>query len=503
MRWTIGQRLGAAFVLPLLILIVVGGTSYRALGALLETNGWVRHTYQVLDAIAGLESGVSETEAWQRAYLVTGNEDFLTRCTVAASRPDKALDQVRELTADNPTQQRRIEPLRTLIAKQLDNTRKRLDLRRAKSLEAVEATLPLSGSIQLGDQIREASGEMREEETRLLKLRTEESEAQARTTRGVILWGSLLGSVLMLISGVVIARGITAPIESGIQDLASSASEILGAMTQQASGTQEAGAAIQETSTTVQEVKQTAQLASEKAQVVAELVRRTAHASQEGRRATEENLTGMRESKVRMEGIARRVLELSEQGQRIGEIIATANDLAEQSKLLAVNAAIEAAKAGEAGLGFGVVASEVKALAEQSKQATAQVRQILGEVQRATQAAVLATEQGVKAADAGEVIARRAGETIEVLSESLSEAAQSAQQIQVTAQEQLAGVDQVAAAMENIKQVSIQNIAATRQVERAARDLNTLAQRFRTLVRGNATGPGRTAHAAIPDTAAE
>ena len=125
---------------------------------------------------------------------------------------------------------------------------------------------------------------------------------------------------------------------------------------------------------------------------------------------------------------------------------------------------------------------EVKALAEQSKQATAQVRGILNEIQRATQAAVMAAEQGVKASEAGVGVATRAGEAIGLLSESLTESAQAAQQILVSAQQQVAGVDQVAVAMQNIQQASTQNMASTRQVERAAQDLNELAGRLKALV---------------------
>ena len=125
---------------------------------------------------------------------------------------------------------------------------------------------------------------------------------------------------------------------------------------------------------------------------------------------------------------------------------------------------------------------EVKALAEQSKQATAQVRGILNEIQRATQAAVMAAEQGVKASEAGVGVATRAGEAIGLLSESLTESAQAAQQIMVSTQQQVAGVDQVAVAMQNIQRASTQNMASTRQVERAAQDLNELAGRLKALV---------------------
>src|SRR5690606_7732014 len=126
----------------------------------------------------------------------------------------------------------------------------------------------------------------------------------------------------------------------------------------------------------------------------------------------------------------------SEQGQAIGEIIAAVNDLAEQSNLLAVNAAIEAAKAGEHGRGFAVVAQEVRSLAEQSKQATAQVRTILQDIQKATTAAVLATEQGSKAVEDGVRQTTEAGEAIAALAEMIDEAAQAATQIAASSQQQ-------------------------------------------------------------------
>jgi methyl-accepting chemotaxis protein len=190
----------------------------------------------------------------------------------------------------------------------------------------------------------------------------------------------------------------------------------------------------------------------------------------------------MKRIQTQMESIAESVVKLSEQSQAIGEIIATVNDLADQSNLLAVNAAIEAAKAGEHGRGFAVVAQEVKNLAEQSKQATTQVRGILGDIQKATTAAVLATEQGDKAVEAGVKQSTEAGEAIRLLADGITESARTATQIAASSQQQLVGTDQVAMAMENIKEASLQNIAGTKQVEAAAQNLHELGQRLKRLV---------------------
>jgi methyl-accepting chemotaxis protein len=177
-----------------------------------------------------------------------------------------------------------------------------------------------------------------------------------------------------------------------------------------------------------------------------------------------------------MEVIAGNIERLSEQSQAIREIIASVNDLAEQSNLLAVNAAIEAAKAGEQGKGFAVVAREIKSLAEQSRQATGRVRGILSDVQKATSAAVLATEQGSLAVAGGVKQSRETGESIRLLADSINEAAQAAIQIGVSSQQQMAGMDQVVQAMEHIRQASTQNVAGTHQAEVAARQLHQLGQ---------------------------
>jgi methyl-accepting chemotaxis protein len=277
-------------------------------------------------------------------------------------------------------------------------------------------------------------------------------------------------------------RRTTREINEGVGVLASSSSEILAATTQVASGAAETATAVSETTATVEEVKQTAQVSSQKAKYVSESAQKVAQVSHAGRKSVESTIQGMQRIQEQMESIAESIVRLSEQSQAIGEIIATVNDLAEQSNLLAVNAAIEAARAGEQGKGFAVVAQEVKSLAEQSRQATAQVRSILTDIQKATGAAVLATEQGGKAVEAGVKQSAEAGESIRLLAEGIAEAAQAATQIAASSQQQMVGMDQVALAMDNIKQASVQNVSGTKQAEVAARQLHELGQRLSAMI---------------------
>jgi methyl-accepting chemotaxis protein len=190
----------------------------------------------------------------------------------------------------------------------------------------------------------------------------------------------------------------------------------------------------------------------------------------------------MKQIREQMESIAESIVRLSEQSQAIGEIMLTVNDLAEQSNLLAVNASIEAAKAGEQGKGFAVVAQEVRNLADQSKQATTQVRSILSEIQKATNATVMVTEQGSKAVETGVRLSGLAGESVQKLTEGIAEAAQAATQIAASSQQQMAGMNQVALAIESIKTASTQNVASTRQTETAAKNIEELGRRLKGLV---------------------
>ena len=274
----------------------------------------------------------------------------------------------------------------------------------------------------------------------------------------------------------------TREILQSVDVLGSSAAKILEFTNSATASATETATAVSQTTTTVEEVRQTAQASSDKARSVAESAQRAAETSETGRKSTEDTAEGMQRIRQQMKSIAESMIQLNEQGQAIGQIIATVDDLAQQSKILSVNAAIEAAKAGEQGKGFAVVAQEIKSLAEQSRQATTRVRTILNDIQKAVGVAALATEQGTNAVEAGVGQSALAGESIDILARNVAEAAQATTLIATSSRQQVAGMSQVAAAMQSVKQASAQNVASAQQLKDAAQNLDELGRKLKGLV---------------------
>ena len=271
---------------------------------------------------------------------------------------------------------------------------------------------------------------------------------------------------------------ITQQIRENAAGVSAAAAEILATTTQQNASTMEQDAAVTQTAATVEEIRATVSQSSERAQAVALTARQSLDVSHNGQEAVDNTVKGMVSIRQRVESIAENILALSERTQQIGEIIASVNEIAGQSKLLALNASIEAARAGEEGKGFAVVAMEVRQLAEQSRDATARVRDILNEIQQATNTAVMVTEEGSKGAEVGMSLVERAGEAITQLTGIIEESSQAAAQIAASAAQQNNGMVQLAAAMNAIKQATTQTAASTRQAEQSARDLNDMARRM-------------------------
>jgi len=492
MQWTVGRRILAGFAIGLSLVVVIAAVGVVALrGASNAYRAALDVERRTLVPALEAESDFRRANLDYLRYLLGPGEEHarsrdstlaITRGLVAALRDSAATSESRAIWADVLTALAEWDrgARASMAVAAAGRQAEALRLRDSRSTPLIEA---IRVAFQRGiDRAKEAT------EAAVLASARAASRMQA-----VLLLGGLVALLVGGVSAALLNRAVSRPLQETTGVLATSAAEILAATTQQAAGASESSAAVAETVATVDEVAQTAEQAAQRAKAMSEAAQRAAEIGKAGRKAVEESTVAMTAVKEQVESIAESILALAEQAQAIGEIIATVNDIAEQTNLLALNAAVEAARAGEQGRGFAVVAGEVKSLAEQSKKATVQVRQILGEIQRATSAAVMTTEQGTKQVTATAKQVAEAGQTIQVLGEAVGQSAQAAAQIVASAGQQALGMTQIRQAMANIHEAVQQNLASTKQAERAAHDLNALGTSLLELVGGNRREPARAA----------
>ena len=273
-------------------------------------------------------------------------------------------------------------------------------------------------------------------------------------------------------------REIAGQSRDATENLNVSVAEIRAQAQQQAAGVEQQLAAVQETAATVDQIAHSGAQISRRAQEVIASAQATTLASASGLHAVQETGRAMEQIQVQGEAVAANIVALSEKTQAIGEIVTSVNDISERSHLLALNAAIEAASAGEHGRSFAVVATEMKVLADQAKEATAQVRSILGDIQRGINTSVMLTEEAVKRGAAGRERTETAEATIDEMAAGIQDAVETFQQIVASTNQQQLGIEQVMAALQNIRQASQQTASGTRQLDGAALGLGELSRRL-------------------------
>ena len=533
---TITKKITLGFALPIAVLLAVGGLFRSVTTRLEDTASWVDHSNQITDLVQQTLTRMVDAETGARAFFLVGKEEFLEPYLGAQADVTRLVDEAGRLSVDNPEQHGRLERLRTTLVQRLNIVATAIDARRKAPFDDATAVATLAAGKVAMDAVRTDLGTIRETELGLLAKRRAAASDSAENAQLALVVALAIGILLSMLSSYLIARSVIGPlavvregvdrigggdleyrIVIGNRDelgqlaaafnamagnrskaeaeivkrsderarvlervgeiasrLAASAGELQATTASQASGAQQQSAAVAETTTIVEEVVQTSAQAAERAHTVAEVARQAVEAGEAGHESLDSATATMTRARDQANRVAESILSLAEQAQSIEEIIASVDDLSEQSNMLALNAAIEAARAGEQGRGFAVVANEMKALAEGSKAATVQVRRILGTIQKQSNQAVMMTEASTRGLGEAAVAATAVGSTMRTLNEAIATAAQSVGQIAASARQQSGGLQQINQAMRDVSAVATQNLATTRQVGEAARDLSEL-----------------------------
>ncbi|MCE9671003.1 methyl-accepting chemotaxis protein [Myxococcus stipitatus] len=540
----IGNRIAVGFGLSLLVLLVLAAVAFQGARQLTTTTEGLLKAHENFRLVREVRSLIIDAETGQRGFLLAGEETYLEPYQQAISTLQQDLSQLRQAVAPTPDQRNRLVKLEPLINARLGLLEEGIRARREKGLEAALPVIRNNRGKELMDQIRDLVNEMLADEQENWAEHSEAAQKTAQQILWALAICTVLGLLIVGVGSYLITRSITVPLRKlmvgaeqlgtgkldhridikgrdetaelarsfntmaerrqqseaqiaqqaeqrehtlrtvaeFVNQLASASSEILASTTEQVAGAQEQGSAVTETVSTIEEITKTSEEAAGRARHVSDSARHAEEVGRSGRRTVEEAVSSMGTVREQVESIASRILALAEQAQAIGDIITTVNDISEQTHMLALNASIEASRAGENGRGFAVVASEVKALADQSKKATGQLRQILGQIQKATHGAVMTTEEGTKSVAAATRIVSEAGATIQTLSDLLAQASLTAAQIAASANQQATGIAQIRQAMHDVNQATQQGLLSSRQTERAMQDINGMGQKLKNLL---------------------
>jgi methyl-accepting chemotaxis protein len=325
-------------------------------------------------------------------------------------------------------------------------------------------------------------------EEKLLNDGRNASTAAASSATRLVLGICGLVVVLAVSMAGFFAKLLSRQIGSAVQDVSSSSAELQTTATQQATGAREQSTAMSEITTTINELLATSRQIAESAQRVASISYETASAAAAGDKTVQRAHESVAGIKKQVDLIVNHMLDLGRKSQQIGSIVDIINELAEQTNILAINATIEAAGAGDNGRRFAVVADEIRKLADRVGGSTKDIRSLIEEIRTAVNATIMATEGGTKAVDAGTQAFSEVTNSLNQITAMLGTTSEAAREIELSTKQQTTAVEQVNGAVTNVAQVSKEAEASTAQALQTASQLATLSRDLSRLIQSQANG---------------
>jgi methyl-accepting chemotaxis protein len=481
-RWSVARQLGLSWALALLVMGAFIGLAINSTRDFVAAARLTNHTHEVLGVLDGIVSSAQDVEVGYRGFLLTGEESYLEPFANAQARLTGDLKHLGRLVSDNPDQQQRAKVLGAAIIERMNNLAMGVNVRRAQGSDVTRNAILASQGREMLTAVRTAAADMRKEEGRLLELRTQRLEGNADELRSVFLGGGAVAFLLFVSIAVGMSRGLVRSIGAAVTQVQSSSAALQSAASQQVTGAREQSSATTEISTTVKELLSTSRQIASSAQQVARVADETAGAAHSG------NDT-VRRAQEAMDGVSRQVdavvshmLELGKRSQEIGGILDIINELAEQTNILAINATIESAGAGEHGRRFAVVAEEIRKLADRVGGATKDIRTLIDEIRAASNTTIMATEDGSKAVQSSAKQFSEVAGSFRRIAELVRSNLDVAREIEMSTQQQTTAVEQVNTAIQEVAETARQSEASSGQTLQTATRLIQLSQQLNAII---------------------
>ncbi len=482
-NWTFGRRLAAGLAAVVAVALIIGVVSVLALRHVVAAKDEViRVNSHLLLDTQRLKTNTESKSAAGRGYLLTGNDAFLTSLGSARGEFDAIAAQLRG-SLETDRERQLLESVVRAERAHRESLSRVIEQRRG-GISAVEASRAFENTVvPLRNALDAEIGAMLDHEERVLEEARRHSSERARSATWIVVIFSATAIAMAALIGYLLTRNIAAHIGSTVSEVQSSSAQLQTAANEQATGAREHATAMNEISTTISELLATSRQIAESAQRVADVAERTAGTARVGEdkvARTYESLEGIRRQ---IDVVVQHMLDLGRKSQQIGAVLDIVSELAEQTNILAINATIEAAGAGETGKRFGVVADEIRKLADRVGGSTKEIRALIDDVRGAVNTTVMATESGSKAVDAGTRQFADVASTFKEIADLVTTTTEAAREIELSTKQQTTAVEQVNLAIGNMTQVtretettSIQTLQTAAQLAQLSHGLLRLVQ---------------------------
>ena len=275
---------------------------------------------------------------------------------------------------------------------------------------------------------------------------------------------------------------IIVQVREAILKISTACNQILASSEEQASGASEQAASVGETTASIEELSTTAGQIAENSDIQSGMAESTQQNAEESATAMDEAAALMETIRHHTEKSAEQIMSLGEKSQQIGKVLAIINEVAAETKMLSLNAAIEASKAGEAGKGFTVVASEIRKLAENVVKSTGSIEEIAREIQTAANGSVMAAEENVKLVKAGAEKLTRVEKAMQEIVTMAEQTTDSAKQVSMATGQQKGASEQVVLTMHELSDVARQMAAAAEETTQSANTLTQMTEELKKII---------------------
>lgn len=487
--WTFGQKLALGFTVMVALSILMAAIALYALKQAVASKDHVIavNADNVLDA-AKLQTAAARKAAAVRGYLLSGDDRFLGMETNEHHNFLRILAELKGqvVTEKGKALLAQIEQLDTEHQALIERANK-LRQEHAPSFEKM-AHFMTNDVMPMRDRLDGRIDDFAAWEQKLLDDGRNASSAAASSASTLIIVIAGLVAALAILIGVFLARTLSRQIGSAVLDIQSSSSELQTTATQQATGAREQATALSEITTTISELLATSRQIAESAQRVSQISVETGNAAAAGDRVVQNAHESVGGIKRQVDLIVNHMLDLGRKSQQIGGIVDIINELTEQTNILAINATIEAAGAGESGKRFAVVADEIRKLADRVGGSTKDVRTLIEEIRAAVNSTVMATEGGSKAVDVGTREFSEVTSALGQINALVSTTTDAAREIELSTKQQTTAVEQVKIAVSNVAQVSREAEVSTVQALKTSSLLADLSRDLSLLIQPQSNG---------------